>query len=118
MRDWVELRQSGTGFAEKLLEEGISTVAVYGTGKHGKMLYNELKGTDVRVSCWIDKKGVGETLEGQPVIGTDVELPQVDAVIVTPYREFRSIESSLWEKMKARIIPLDMLVRRQSSCLL
>lgn len=112
MRNWVELHQSGMNIADRLLEEDVSTVAIYGAGKHGKMLYDELKATKVRTVCWIDKNCAGETIEGCPVIGADCELPQVDAVIVTPYREFSSIKTSLREKTKARIIPLDRLVRR------
>lgn len=112
MRSWVELHQSGMCVADKLLREDVSTVAIYGAGKHGKMLYNELKATKVKVVCWIDKNCKGENIEECPVMGMDSELPQVDAVIVTPYREFQSIESSLREKTKARMIPLDMLVRR------
>lgn len=112
MRNWVELHQSGMNIADRLLEEDVSTVAIYGAGKHGKMLYDELKTTKVRAACWIDKNCAGETIEGCPVIGAECELPQVDAVIVTPYREFLSIESLLRKKTKARIIPLDRLVRR------
>lgn len=112
MRNWVELHQSGMSIADKLLEEDVSTVAIYGAGKHGKMLYNELNATKVKVVYWIDKNCKGENIEECPVMGMDSELPQVDAVIVTPYREFSFIESSLKENTKARIIPLDMLVRR------
>ncbi len=112
MRNWVELHQSGMSIADKLLQEGVSTVAIYGAGKHGKMLYNELKSTKVKVAYWIDKNCRAETIEECPVIGLDSDLPQVDAVIITPYREFKSIESSLREKTKARVIPLDRLVRR------
>ena len=112
MCDWVELHQSGMSIADKLLQEGISAVAIYGAGKHGKMLYNELKTAKVKVACWIDRNCKAGTIEGCPVIDTGRELPQVDAVIVTPYREFQSIENLLRGKTKARIIPLDTLVRR------
>lgn len=112
MRNWVELHQSGMSIADRLLGEDVSTVAIYGTGKHGMMLYNELKATKVKVAYWIDKNCKAETIEGCTVMCVDCELPQVDAVVVTPYREFQTIESSLREKTKARIIPLDMLVRR------
>ena len=112
MRNWVELHQSGMSIADKLLQEDVLTVAIYGAGKHGMMLYNELKATKVKVACWIDKNCSTETIEGCPVIDVERELPPVDAVIVTPYREFSSIEGSLSEKTKARMIPLDRLVRR------
>lgn len=112
MCNWVELHQSGMTIADKLLQEDVLTVAIYGVGKHGMMLYNELKATKVKMACWIDKNCKAETVEGYPVIGMEGELPSVNAVIVTPYREFQSIESSLKEKTKARIIPLDRLVRR------
>lgn len=111
MRNWVELYQSGRNISDKLLQDGISKVAIYGAGKHGKMLYNELKPTKVMVEYWIDKNCKSETVEGCRVIGMDSELPYVDAVIVTPYREFQSIESSLRNKMKSRIIPIDVLIR-------
>lgn len=112
MRDWVELHQTGMSIANHLLQKDVLTVAIYGAGKHGKMLYNELKSTEVKVAYWIDKNCKGETIEGCPVMGLDSELPQVDAVIVTPYREFQFIESLLKEKTNAQMIPLDILVRR------
>lgn len=112
MRNWVEFHQSGGSIADKLLQENISTVAIYGAGKHGIMLYNELKSTGVKAAYWIDKNRRTETVEGYPVIDLEGELPPVDAVIVTPYREFQTIENLLREKTKARIIPLDILVRR------
>lgn len=112
MCSWVELHQSGRNIADKLMQAGISTVAIYGAGKHGMMLYNELKSTKVKVDYWIDRNCKAETIEECPVISVDNKLPPVDAVIITPYREFQSIESSLKEKIKARMIPLDILVRR------
>lgn len=112
MRNWVELHQSGMSIADNLLNQDISKIAIYGAGKHGKMLYNELKSTEVKVTYWIDQNNRDETIEGCPVMGLDSELPQVDAVIVTPYREFQSIEDLLKEKTNAQMIPLDILVRR------
>lgn len=112
MRNWVELHQAGMSIADRLIQEGIATVAIYGAGKHGKMLYNELKETKVKAAYWIDKSCREESIEGCPIINADQELPLVDAVIVTPYREFPAIESLLREKTKARIIPMDTLVRR------
>lgn len=112
MRSWVELHQSGANIADRLLQEDVSTVAIYGAGKHGIMLYHELKASKVKVAYWIDKNCEVQTLEECPVIGLDHELPEVDAVIVTPYREFQAIESLLKEKTEARIISLDRLVRR------
>lgn len=112
MRNWVELHQSGMNIADKLQQEEILTVAIYGAGKHGIMLYHELKASKVKVAYWIDKNQGAETIEECPVMGVDTELPEVDAVIVTPYREFQAIESILKEKTKAKIIPLDRLVRR------
>lgn len=112
MRDWVELHQAGGSIADKLVEEGVSTVAIYGAGKHGKMLFNELRTSKVKVIYWIDKNSKVENIEECPVIGMDSEFPHVDAVIITPYREFQSIENSLKGKTKAKMIPLDTLVRR------
>ena len=76
------------------------------------MLYNELNATAVKVAYWIDKSCKGEMIEGCPVVGVDSELPSVDAIIVTPYRELLSIERLLSEKTKAKMLPLDILVRR------
>ncbi|MCI8524168.1 MAG: hypothetical protein HFI62_13315 [Lachnospiraceae bacterium] len=112
MRNWVELHQSGRSIADRLIQEGITNVAIYGAGKHGRMLYNELNATAVKVAYWIDKSCKGEMIEGCPVVGVDSELPSVDAIIVTPYRELLSIERLLSEKTKAKMLPLDILVRR------
>ncbi len=98
MRDWLELKISGRSVGDKLLEKGFSSVLIYGAGKHGSILFNDLKGSIVKVLAWLDKNTEKKDCMGLPVFspknlpaGFDKKLP----VIVTPYLEFDVIKQEL-----------------------
>lgn len=112
MRNWVELHQSGKTMADVLYEMNIQRLAIYGAGKHGQMLLNELKDSQIEVVCWIDKNVEKKEIDGYPVCMIDNLISNLDAIIVTPYREFPEIKTMLEGKISVRIISLDELVGR------
>lgn len=110
MRNWMQMKLNGGSIEKRLIEAGCYLVAIYGMGKHGRMLYEDLRNTQISVEYFIDeqkKEGLGEV----PVYFPDEELPAIDAVIITPYLEFTTIQKMLQDKIRGRLIPLDVLVQ-------
>lgn len=110
MRNWMQLRLNGGSIEKRLMEAGHYSVAIYGMGIHGRMLYEDLRDTQISVKYFIDKQKK-EGLGGVPVYSLEEELPDVDAVIITPYLEFASIQQVLQDKIRSRMIPLNALVQ-------
>lgn len=108
---WMELLLSGESLADKIILAGKRNIAIYGAGRHGELLYKDLlKNTKVKVSYFIDNKLAGQKHHGIKVYSPKDELPQVDAIIVTPYLEFDSIVAELNNSKGYDIISInDML---------
>ena len=68
----------------------------------------DLSGSDIEIVCGIDKNGVKEEM-GFPVIGTEEDIPESDAIIVTPVYDFLSIKQQLGEKGYKNIISIESL---------
>ncbi|MCR5502507.1 MAG: hypothetical protein K6F53_05835 [Lachnospiraceae bacterium] len=114
LQDWVRMKQSDGNIAQRLVDEGIHKVVLYGMEENGQLLLKELSqtakasgksnpaegtGTDensVRVLCAVDVRAVGihadvEVLKPEDF---DPEKAGVDAILVT--------EPSRFEEAKRR----------------
>lgn len=110
MRNWMQLKLNGGSIDEQLMKLGYYSVAIYGAGIHGRMLYEDLRDTQISVKYFIDKQkkeGLGEV----PVYSLEEEFLAVDVIIITPYLEFTSIQQVLQDKTRSRMIPLNALVQ-------
>lgn len=104
---WISKKQGGRANIEDYLQKhNIKKVAIYGMGNIGERLLEELKGSSIEVVFAID--------QNSDIIWADVEmytlkekLPEVDAIIVTAFYFFDSIEKSLKEKTDCLIISLE-----------
>ena len=110
MRNWLEKKLSGNSLAKALVNMGFYSVAIYGAGKHGVLLYKELVDSDVDVKCFIDGKIKSLDFCNIPVVSLD-EVPSVDAVVVTPFAGKQQICTSLAEKLSCKILCLDDLIK-------
>lgn len=112
MCDWMQLKLNGSSVAQNLQKEHCKSIAVYGAGKHGKFLYQELLGSPVKVEYFIDRNK--EALKDLDIMvyTLEEELPKVDAVVVSPYLEIVSIRQELEKKGDFKIIALNELVKR------
>lgn len=108
---WVSMKQSGGSVADKLEEKGISTIGIYGAGRHGKLLYQELCNSSIKVQFFIDRNTDNiKFSEVLPVLSLDDTWPQVDAVVVSTYLEIDSIRLSIEKKGIINVIPLNEIV--------
>lgn len=107
---WMEKKLAGESAAARLLQMGYHSVAIYGAGKHGKFLYEDIKNSEVEVRYFIDKNKNAMPESGLTVYTIDEELPAVDAIIITPYLEQQTVIQELRQKGDYVFLPLDQLI--------
>ena len=113
---WLKNKISGKSLGQRLLEMDISKVAIYGANELGKMVYNDIKESDVRVECFVDKNAdkYSSSEEEIPVIKpSEISLLEKESyVLITPEYYFYEILTDLREKgiTQERIISLAMIV--------
>lgn len=72
----------GNSIGNYLKEKGIQTIAIYGYGFLGKMLYQEIQNTNIEIRYIIDKRKQIDT--NVLIIGPLAQWQQVDAIIISP----------------------------------
>lgn len=113
---WLKNKINGKSLGQRLLEMDISKVAIYGANELGKMVYNDIKESDVRVECFVDKNAdkYSSSEEEIPVIKpSEISLLEKESyVLITPEYYFYEILTDLREKgiTQERIISLAMIV--------
>lgn len=114
MRTWLEKKLDGKSICKKLLRQKVSTVAIYGAGRHGNILFNDLKKSKIEVLAWIDKSYQKPTLNDIPVMTLKDYCSagiNADLIIVTPVMDYSDISVDLREAGLNNIISLEDLVR-------
>lgn len=95
---WMQIKNNGKSLAVYFEDNLINNVAIYGLGAIGKRLYEELSQQSIDVVYGIDKNAEKIRLDGLEIKTLDDELPDVDAVVVTPIF-FNEIEKDIYQKM-------------------
>lgn len=90
---WLQLKLKRISLAEYLQAMNIYKVAIYGMGQMGLNLYEELKNTDVKVECFIDRNA--NRLESPiSIIGTDQIPVQSQCIINTAFLGVEQLRKS------------------------
>lgn len=109
MDRWVGIKQEGRNLAEYFEANGYQKIIVYGMHYAGERLIEELKNTDIRVVCGIDKKAQSILADVDVITKEDV-IPEADVVVVTAISFFEEIESEMRDKVNCPIISLEDVV--------
>lgn len=109
MNNWQKAKRNGLTMDNYFLKKGFSKVAIYGMHYLGESLYEELKDSKVEVLYGIDKS-VAQIGCDLKVIKPEGELPEVDAIIVTPMLYFYGIKKDLTPKVRCSIISIDEVI--------
>lgn len=98
--EWLSWKNQGKSVSEWLLRHGIKTIAIYGMGELGNRLYEELKNSngEIKMVYAVDKDILFSFSE-LPILSLEDDLPKTDAIIVTPFFAFNSIEKELKNKI-------------------
>lgn len=102
LNKWMKQKENGGSVAETLRQQGVQKIAIYGMGDMARHLQHELADTDIVIKYAIDRSFFA--ISDLDVYLPDSELPQVDAVIVTPVFEYESICNCLQQKLSCPIL--------------
>ena len=105
---YINNLKMGVGFAKKLSDRNIKKVVVYGCGRLGKMLLEDLKDSGVEVARVVDKNPETCTVSNVSSIceiyGTDIHI------IITAVYDYLEIKEYLKSKGCSNIISLEELL--------
>lgn len=107
---WVDMKISGKGITDLLINRGITDVAVYGYAELGKLLVKELNQSNIEVAYILDKKVKESDMDNISIYVPQKDLPGVSAVIVTAVYYYDAIQKELMDLEFKNIISLESLL--------
>ena len=98
MKRWMENRNAGKSFVDYFKSYGYKRIGIYGAGDIGKLLYEEIKDSDIKVAYFVDRNADAlKVLDEIPVITIQeiLEMDKVDALVITPIGNYGEINRTL-----------------------
>lgn len=106
---WFAYKLSGGNIADFFVENGYTTVAIYGMKELGINLYQELSRQGISVKYGIDRN-TDISVKGLRVIEPTDSYDEVDVVVVTPVHYFAEIAELLNEKVNCPIVSIENVI--------
>lgn len=113
--DWLTNLENGRYISDFLEAKGYVNIAVYGGGYISEHLVTQLYRTNISVKYIIDKSIMKFTSYKVPIYSVNDNLPEVDAIIVTPIWDCENIRNELSHKVKYPIISMKDIIVRQKN---
>jgi hypothetical protein len=107
---WMVLRNKGRTLAEYFEDRKFKNLAIYGLGKLGLCLHEELKRSNINVKYAIDINAAHFSYLDLKVVSPEDQLETVDVIIVTPFFEYKKIVDELQRKTSCEIISLEDVI--------
>lgn len=99
--NWFKVNQSGQSIANYLEKINCKKIGIYGMGKVGEILLNEIENSSLEVSC---------ILEESLLKGSNDNAEKSDIIIVTPIFDYDNIKKKLKLFTKTRVISIEDLI--------
>lgn len=109
LNQWLSLKNEGKSLEKYFIDNGYSTIAIYGMGEMGNRLYEELKRSSITVKYAIDKNA-GSAFSELEVYNLEEDLEEVDVVVVTAVFAFEEIYEELSGQVDFPIISLEDVI--------
>ncbi|MCM1038080.1 MAG: hypothetical protein NC434_02070 [Ruminococcus sp.] len=103
---WLTLSQNGEKLEQYFDKNSFQNIAVYGYGTTGRALVNDIKHSNINVRYIVDKKKAMKT-EGISLYHPNDELPDADAMVITPLSEGRVIKDIMENRFNGRILLIE-----------
>lgn len=107
LNKWIELKQKNINIAQYFKEKNYRDIAIYGMGKIGVHLLEELKGADINVKYIIDQKNNPLNLVINKSINKKIEA---DVVIITPIFAYDSIKNQFENYCSCPIVSIEEVI--------
>lgn len=107
---WMQLRDKCIDFSSYFIAYGYKNIAVYGVGRLGIHLQQELNQSNICVCFGIDK--CGQNCSDTMKVYTPFEpLPEVDAVVITILGKYKEISELLKVHMNCPMVTLEEIIQ-------
>ncbi len=97
---WLENRNAGKTFVDYFHEYGCDSIIIFDAGEIGRLLYEELKGSDIRVVCFYDRNAEGinhiDDIPVYPFSGIG-DIPKADMVVVSTMFDYSFVLEMLMD---------------------
>lgn len=110
LNQWLACREMGKNIADFFKEEQISSIAIYGMGDLADRLTESLAGSEISIRYGIDRDVCCTNANITEVYSPEDPLPEVDAIVITPFTASREIGSMLRERCGCRLLSLDEII--------
>lgn len=107
---WMILRNKGRKLSEYFEDNKFKDIAIYGLGKLGICLYEELKSSNINVKYAIDTDAAHFSYMDLKVVSPQNSLEMVDVIVVTPFSEYEKIVDDLRKKISYKVVSLADIV--------
>ncbi|RKI43216.1 hypothetical protein D7V86_01000 [bacterium D16-51] len=94
--DWIHMKEEGRALEEWFKRKSINSIAIYGTGTLGEIVYKEIRSSSVDIICLIDKNASGQW-DGINILGIEEYKKQgfnPDVILVTAINNYDDILES------------------------
>ncbi len=98
LKRWLENKNAGKSFVDFFREYGCSSIGIMDAGEIGRILYGEIKDSDIKVKWFVDRNAEGiDNIDGIPVrLMRDVfTLEDVDIICVSPVFDYEALSNYL-----------------------
>lgn len=111
LHNWICLKQQKVDFAEYFNKYGYQKIAIYGMGRLGMHLLNELRESSVTVCYGIDKNREKIQCE-MDIYKPEQELSKrIDAVIITITNQYREIAEKLRKMLNCPMVSIEEVIQ-------
>lgn len=95
---WLKNKLNNKNLEDYFLKNQINTIAIYGAGNLGELLYDELKNSNkIHIKYFIDQSNINGNLYKIPIINLEQihNVEEIDFIIVTPIYAYDEIRENL-----------------------
>lgn len=110
---WLKNKLNNKSIEDYFLENEIKTIAIYGAGNLGELLYCELKDSvKISVKYLIDQSNANKSLYKVPLVNLDQinRMEEVEGIIVTPIYAFDAIKENLNKFGLKNVLCIDEII--------
>ncbi|RKI43225.1 hypothetical protein D7V86_00955 [bacterium D16-51] len=109
LNHWLDFKHMGKNIENYFIQNNYKKIAIYGMGELGFHLMDELQDTEIEVLYAVDDGLCAHKVRTMIKHNCD-DLPEVDAVIVTPIFAYDKIKVQLEKKLSCSIISLEDVI--------
>lgn len=107
---WIELKNKNIHLETYFKERGFKSIAIYGMGDVGMQFAMELENSSIQVKYVLDENVYSDRVIFDVKNIEDANLPEVDAVVVTPVFAYDKIQQQIKSKFHCPIISIEDVV--------